>query len=41
LQHARLILQQAERLREDLRACGPDQGAFQHQCVDRVPARGA
>ena len=46
LQHARTILRQAERLREDLgayarRARRPGPGAVQHQCADRIPARGA
>ena len=46
LQHARTILAQAERLREDLGAYAggagrPGAGAVQHQCADRIPARGA
>ena len=46
LQHARAMLAQAERLREDLGAYTggldrPDPDSLQHQCADRVPARGA
>ena len=46
LQHARTILRQAERLHEDLGAYGgrarrADPRAVQHQCADRIPARGA
>ena len=46
LQHARAILAQAERLREDLAAfagglAGQIRHPLEHQRADRVPARGA